>query len=236
MVPIFLIAGNYVREQRWVLAAWVAMAFGFAAILAGFQGAPSVEDSQLYFSQQGLYAVGLSVFLVASAIHNERKSRRILAVLSKAVRRSQYIAGLLCGVFLCSAALCLSIALAGSWIAVRAGLPVGRVWTAAGLLLAASFLASTVTMFCSTFSGPLGGLIFSGVLMGLPVPAARYLGAGWLQSLPVYSFSATAVALPTQAAFEVPWPALALAAVEALAFWMAASWIFARSDVTTALE
>ena len=236
MVPVFLIAGNYVREQRWVLAAWAAMAFGFAAILAGLQGVPSVEDSQLYFSQQGLYAVGLSVFLVASAIHNERKSRRILAVLSKAVRRSQYIAGLLCGVFLCSAALCLSIALAGSWIALRADLPVGRVWAAAGLLLAASFLASTVAMFCSTFSGPLGALIGSGALMGAPVAVARGLGQEWMQALPVYWLASSAVTLPVHGAWEVPWTVLALAALEALAFWMAASWIFSRRDVTAALE
>jgi ABC-type transport system involved in multi-copper enzyme maturation permease subunit len=236
MHSVILIAGNYVREQRWVVAAWVAMAIGFAGILAGLEGAPSVEDSQLYFSQQGLYAVGLSVFLVASAIHNERKSRRIVAVLSKAVRRSQYIAGLLCGVFLCSAALCLSIALAGSWIAVRAGLPVGRVWGAAGLLLAASLLASTVTMFCSTFSGPLGALIGSGALMGAPVVAAQRLGQEWMQSLPVYWLAASAVTLPVRGAWEVPWTVLALAAVEALAFWMAAALIFSRRDVTAALE
>jgi len=233
---VILIAGNYVREQRWVLAAWVAMAFGFAAILAGLEGAPSVEDSQLYFSQQGLYAVGLSVFLVASAIHNERKSRRILAVLSKAVHRSQYIAGLLCGVFLCSATLCLSIALAGSWIAVRAGLPVGRVWAAAGLLLTASFLASTVAMFCSTFSGPLGALIGSGALMGAPVVAAQRWGQEWMQALPVYWLASSAVTLPVHGAWEVPWTVLALAAVEAFAFWMAAALIFARRDVTAAIE
>ena len=236
MRAVLLIAGNFVREQRWVVAAWVALTFGFVGILAGLEGAPSAEDVQMYFSQQALYAVGLGVFLAASAIHNERKSRRILAVLSKSVRRSQYIAGLLSGIFLCSTLHCLSIALAGSWMAARMELPVERVWVSAGLMLAAAALAASVAMFCSTFSGPLGALIGSGALLGAPLLASQHLGEGWLRSLPVYWFSTTAVALPTQPAWEIPWTVLALAAAEVLAFWMAAALIFARRDVTAAIE
>ncbi|MGH9670534.1 MAG: hypothetical protein ACRD3A_10540 [Terriglobales bacterium] len=231
-----LIAGNFVREQRWVVTAWVALAFGFAGILAGFGGAPSAEDAQIYFSQAALYAVGLGVFLAASAIHNERKSRRILAVLSKSVGRSQYIAGLLIGIFLCSTLHCLSIALAGSWMAARMQLPVERVWVSAGLMLAAAMLAASAAMFCSTFSGPMGALIGSGALLGAPLVAARYLGGAWLRSLPVYWFASSAVTLPTQAAWDIPWAILALATAEALAFWMAAALIFARRDVTAAIE
>ena len=240
MRSVFLIAGNFVREQRWVVAAWVAMALGFAGIIAGVGGKPNPEDVGMYLSQQALYAVGLGVFLAASAIHNERKSRRILAVLSKSVRRSQYVAGLLSGIFLCSILHCLSIALAGSWMAARMELPLEHAWISAGLMLAAAALAASVTMFWSTFSGPLGAAIGASALMGAPVVAARHLGEEWLRSLPVYWLSTTAVALPTQPAWEipweVPWAVLALAAAEVLAFWMAAALIFARRDVTAALE
>ena len=236
MRPITLIAGNFVREQRWVVAAWVALAVGFAGILAGLEGRAAAEDVRMYFEQQALYAVGLGVFLAASAIHNERKSRRILAVLSKSVDRSQYVAGLLSGVFACSAVHCLSIGVAGSWIAGRMALPPERVWASAGLMLAAALLAASASLFCSTFSGPMGALIGSGALMGAPLVAARYLGGGWLQALPVYWFASSAVAAPTQAAWEIPWAVLALAAAEALVFWMAASFIFTRRDVTAAIE
>jgi len=236
MRSVLLIAGNFVRQQRWVVAAWVGMAFGFAGIIAGVGGKPTAEDVELYVSQQALYAVGLSVFLAASAIHNERKSRRIVAVLAKSVRRSQYLAGLLVGIFACSGAHCLSLALARSWLAGRMELPIERVWISTGLVLAAAWLAASVALFCSTFSGPLGAIIGAGALLGAPVVVAQRLGEEWMQSLPVYWLASAAIARPAQAAWEIPWAILALGAAETLAFWMAAALIFARRDVTVALE
>lgn len=223
------------REQRWVVSLWVAMAFGFAGIIAGLEGRPDAEDVGMYISQQALYGIGLGVFLAVSAIHNERRSRRIVAVLSKSVRRSQYVAGLLVGVFACCSAHCLSLALARSWIAARMELPVGQVWISAGLVLAAALLAASVAMFWSTFSHPLAAVIGASLLMGAPLAAAQRLGGEWMQVLPVYWLGSLAVA-PGQSGWEVPWAVLALAAVEGVAFWMAASWIFSRRDVTAAIE
>lgn len=236
MRPVILIAGNFVRQQRWVVAAWVAMAFGFAGIIAGVGGKPTGEDVDLYVSQQALYAVGLSVFLAVSAIHNERKSRRIVAVLSKSVRRSQYLGGLLLGVFACAGAHCLSLALARTWLAARMGLSADAVWISTGMVLAAACLAASVAMFWSTFFEPLAAVIGAGALLGMPVVAAQRLGQEWMQSLPVFWLASSAVARPAQAAWEVPWGSLALGVAEALAFWMAAAWIFSRRDVTAALE
>ena len=236
MRSVILIAGNFVREQRWVVAAWVAMAFGLAGLLAGFGDQPNAEDVEVYVSQQALYAVGLGLFLAVSAIHNERRSRRIIAVLSKSVRRSQYVAGLLLGVFACCGAHCLSLALARSWLAARMDLQAGQVWISTGLVLASAWLAASVAMFCSAFSGPLGAAIGSGVLMGAPVLAAQRLGERWMQSLPVYWLGSLALAPHGQAGLEIPWAVLVLAATEVLAFWLAASWVFARQDVTAAIE
>ena len=236
MRPVILIAGNFVRQQRWVVAAWVAMAFGFAGIIAGVGGKADAEDAEMYFAQQALYALGLGVFLAVSAIHNERKSRRIVAVLSKAVRRSQYVAGLLLGIFACVGAHCLSVALARSWLAARMDRSIEHVWISTGVVLAAALLATSVAMFWSAFSGPLGAVLGAGALMGLPLLAAQRLGGEWMQSLPVYWLASSAIALPTGSAPEVPWMVLALAAAETLAFWMAAAAIFARRDVTAALE
>lgn len=236
MRPIILIAGNYVREQRWIVAAWVAMALGFAGIIAGLDARPAAEDVDFYFSQQALFAVGLGAFLAASAIHNERKSRRIVAVLSKSVHRGQYVAGLLAGVFTCCAAHGLSVALARSWLAARLDLPLEPVWTSTAVVLMAAWLAASVAMFCSTFSGPLGAAIGSGALMGAPVVAARYWSEDWLRSLPVYWLATSGVAPLPQGTAEIPWAILALAAGEVLVFCFAASWVFSRRDVTAAIE
>ena len=236
MRPVLLIAGNYVREQRWVVAAWVAMAFGFAGIIAGFDAEPATEDVEFYFSQQALFGIGLGAFLAVSAIHNERRSRRIVAVLSKSVRRGQYVAGLLLGVFLCCGAHGMSVALARSWLAARLDLPVEPVWTSTGVVLVAGWLAASVAMFCSTFTGPLGAAIGSGALMGAPLVAARYLSEDWMQSLPVYWLATSAVAPASHGPAEVPWAVLALAVAEVVAFCGAASWVFSRRDVTAALE
>ena len=235
MRPVILIAGNFMREQRWVVAAWVAMAFAFAGIIAGVKGKPNAEDVDLYFSQQALYGVGLGLFLAVSAIHSERRSRRIVAVLSKSVRRSQYVAGLLLGIFACCGAHCLSLALARSWIAGRMELPVGPVWLSTGLVLASAVLAASVAMFWSTFAHPLGAALGAGALLGAPLLAAQRLGEEWMQALPVYWLASVAVA-PGQSDGEVPWAILALAAAEVVAFWMTASWIFSRRDVTAAIE
>lgn len=236
MRPVILIAGNFVREQRWVVAAWVAMAFGFAGIIAGFDAEPATEDVDFYFSQQALFGIGLGAFLAASAIHNERKSRRIVAVLTKSVRRGQYVAGLLAGVFACCGAHGLSVALARSWLAARMDLPLEPVWTSTAVVLVAAWLAASVAMFCSTFTGPLGAAVGSGALMGIPVVAARYLGEGWLQSLPVYWLATSAVGPVPHGTAEVPWALLALAVAEVVVFCVAASWVFSRRDVTAAIE
>lgn len=234
MRSVILIAGNFVREQRWVVAAWVAMALGFAAVIAGVDEKPTPDDVQFYFWQQALYGVGLGVFLAAIAIHNERKSRRILAVLSKSVSRSQYVAGLLVGVFACSAAHSLSLALARMWLASRMGLPAGEAWISAGLVLLAAMLAASVAMFWSSFANPLGAVMGAGTLLGAPALAARYVGEGWMQTLPVYWLASSAMNLPPQ--WEAPWGMLALAAAELVLFWALAAVVFARRDVTAAIE
>ncbi len=87
MKPILLIALNFVREQRWpifVLLLWVVL----LAVVGLFADLPRERDDLLFiFKQIAIYVIAFSVFFGASAIYNERRSRRILGVLSKAVGR-----------------------------------------------------------------------------------------------------------------------------------------------------
>ena len=98
MRTIFLIAVNFVREQRWpilVLLLWVLL-LAFLGLVTDVHR--QREDLLFIFKQVAVYVVVFSVFFGGSAIHNERKSRRILAVLSKAVGRQQYLSGLVGGI------------------------------------------------------------------------------------------------------------------------------------------
>ena len=83
MKPVLVIAVNFVREQRWpilVMLLWVLLlAFLGLTTEAGRQG----EDLLFVFKQVAVYVVAFSVFFGSSAIFNDRRSRRILSVLSK---------------------------------------------------------------------------------------------------------------------------------------------------------
>ncbi len=60
---------------------------------------PRERDELLFiFKQVAVYVVVFSIFFGGSAIYNERKSRRILAVLSKGIARQQYLSGLIIGI------------------------------------------------------------------------------------------------------------------------------------------
>ncbi len=97
MRPVLLIAGNFFREQRILLALMVAYVVLGGGTLALLPHAPEIEDVIFLIKQHAAYAVLLGVALASTAIHNERKSKRILAVLSKGITRGQYLAGMLLG-------------------------------------------------------------------------------------------------------------------------------------------
>ena len=95
MKPVLLIAGNFVREQRWPILVLLVWVLGLAIIGLFIDVRNNRDDILLIFKQLAIYGIAFSVFFGGSAIHNERKSRRILAVVSKSVGRQQYVAGLL---------------------------------------------------------------------------------------------------------------------------------------------
>src|SRR5438105_13433707 len=95
MRHIALIAINFFREQRWpilVLMSWVFL----LSVLGLVVDLRKASDDVLFIFQQGVgYGVLFTIFFGASAIHNERKTRRILAVLFKSVGRGQYVSVLI---------------------------------------------------------------------------------------------------------------------------------------------
>ncbi len=126
MRPVFLIALNFLRESRWailLLLLWAVISGGAAA----YSIKESQDDALFFVKQQAVYGVVFTAFLASSAIYNQRRSRRILAVLSKAVGRAEYLAGLEVGFLANAAVYSAAVAVLGAWVFARAGFSVTRV-------------------------------------------------------------------------------------------------------------
>jgi ABC-type transport system involved in multi-copper enzyme maturation permease subunit len=236
MTPVLLIAANFLREQRWLALVLVLYAVGMAAVFGLSEKHISGDDAAFFLRQQALYAPLFGLFLAVSAIHNERKSRRILAVLSKALTRRQYIAGLLAGVFAVLGAYCLAIGIGGAWLVRSAQASLEQLWILLGMTAVTSALVSAVALFFSTFLTPVFATAATALAVALPPALEQALGRGWANLLPVYSLAMQVSEATLARRAVADWRLLVIAAVETLLFWALASWIFARRDITAALE
>ena len=235
MRAIVLIAVNFVREQRWpifVLLLWVLL-LAFLGLIADIQR--QREDLLFIFKQVAVYVVVFSVFFGGSAIHNERKSRRILAVLSKAVGRQQYLSGLVLGVTIACTIYCFALGITGSWTLGEAGFSVRQVWFLMLYLIVASMLAGTIALMFSTFLNPFFAAGATAMVLGLPAVAA-HVGARWEYVIPVYSLSAAVLKSSFKPAGDALWFPLGLAVMETIVFWVLAARIFSRMDIAVAVE
>jgi ABC-type transport system involved in multi-copper enzyme maturation permease subunit len=234
--PVLLIAVNFVREQRWpifVLLLWVLL----LAFLGLFSDIPRQREDLLFvFKQVAVYVIAFSVFFGGSAIYNERKSRRILAVLSKSVARYQYLSGLVLGVTIASGIYCGALGITGSWTLGEAGFPVSQVWFLMVCLLAACTLAGTVALMFSTFLNPFFAAGATAAVLGLPALASHTIATQWQYAIPVYPLAAMIM----ESSFTSPgtafWPPLGLAVVETLVFWVLSARIFSLVDIAVAVE
>ena len=235
MRAILLIAVNFVREQRWpifVLLLWVLL-LAFLGLTPNIQR--QREDLLFIFKQVAVYVVVFSVFFGGSAIHNERKSRRILAVLSKAVGRQQYLSGLVLGVTIACSIYCFALGITGSWTLGEAGFSVRQIWFLMLYLVAASMLAGTVALMFSTFLNPFFAAGASGVFLGLPLVAV-HLGGAAASVSPLYSLGKAVLDSSFKSSGGLLWFPLGLAVVETIVFWVLAARIFSRMDIAVSVE
>ncbi len=232
MRPIVLIAVNFLREQRWplvLLLIWVV----FGGVAAGFAHLER-DDALFFIKQQAVYGLAFAGFMAASAIHNERRSRRILAVLSKGVERGQYLAGLLSGILGGVAIYCGAMALFGSMLFASVRMGNEQLWPILVELLAACCVAATTGLLFATFLPPLVALACTAVaLASSPVLTMAGITAKFL---PVYALIETITRLDVHGQLAVPWGTITWAIVESVVLWAAASAIFARRDIAVAIE
>src|SRR5512138_2563060 len=121
MKKVLLLAMEHLREQRWALVVFVAYVI-LMALAFGAGQRPQPEEVQFFVRQQASFAVLFTLFLAAGALHAERRSRRILAVLSKSVSRRSYVRSILIAMWLAAALYTATSSVALLWIAQRAGI------------------------------------------------------------------------------------------------------------------
>jgi ABC-type transport system involved in multi-copper enzyme maturation permease subunit len=233
---VFLIGVNFVREQRWpilVLLLWVLL-LAFLGLMLDIHR--ERDDLLLIFQYVAVYVVAFSIFFGGSAIYNERKSRRILAVLSKAVGRQEYLSGLVLGVTLACGIYCFALGLTGSWTLGGAGFPVLRVWFLMLSLVIACMLAGTVALMFSTFLHPFLAAGATAAVLGFPVLASYMIAEKWVYVIPVYALTSTVL----KSTFKHPgtsvWFPLLLALAETVLFWVLSARIFSRVDIAVSVE
>lgn len=238
MKPVFLIAVNFVREQRWpilVLLLWVLL-LAFLGLMTDVRR--DREDLLFIFKQVALYVVAFSVFFGGSAIYSERRSRRILAVLSKSVSRQQYLSGLVLGVTIASGIYCFALGMTGSWTLGGAGFPVSQVWFLMLCLVAACMLAGTVALMFSTFLNPFFAAGATAAVLGLPAVLSHTyaLAVQWGYVVPVYALTVTVMKSSFSSPGNAFWLPIGLAVAETVGFWLLAARIFSRVDIAVAVE
>jgi hypothetical protein len=233
MRPVLLIALNFLRESRWaivLLLLWAVISGGAAA-----HSIRETQDDALFFlKQQAIYGVVFTAFLASSAIYNQRRSRQILAVLSKALSRAEYLAGLELG-FLASAALyCAAFGMLGALVFARAGFAGTRVIPIAIMLFAASALTGSVALLFSTFLSPLFTIALTAMVVGIN-GVAQMSSALFAQVLPTYTLMQSILVFSFDN-WTPAWAAVGWALVESVMVWALASLVFSYRDLAVAIE
>ncbi|HKN34055.1 MAG TPA: ABC transporter permease [Terriglobales bacterium] len=236
MRHIALIAINFFREQRWpilVLMSWVFL----LSVLGLVVDLRKASDDVLFIFKQGVgYGILFTIFFGASAIHNERKTRRILAVLSKSVGRGQYISGLITGIMFAAAIYSFAMGVTGTWVLGASGFPAEHLWLLMLCVMLVCLLCASLSVLFSTFLNPLFATMATGIVLGLPAVAALQFRSRWAEVVPAYSLIEPLMKASSGSNEPVRGPLLMLALGEAVFFWVCAFWIFERRDIAVAVD
>lgn len=232
MKPVLLIGLNFLRTQ-WLVVTVMAT---YMVLISGFFSLHEQRQEILFYLQiHATYMVFLAMVVAVSAIHTERRTRRILAVLSKGIHRWQYLAGLLTGSAMMSALLCLLLGAITDWMCRMSSIPPQGLAALVGTIFLAAVASAAVALFYSTFLHPLLATAATSVTLALPyvlglsyAPAAHALFpiVGLANMVQRFNFQ------PLRGAGAPPVAAI----IWIVLFGAASSVIFSRRDVTISPE
>lgn len=231
-MAIFLIAINYLRTQWLALLIMTVYLFGIAGLFTLNQQRPEVL---FFLRSQPLYVVFLCLMLALPAIQTDRKSRRIIALLSKGIHRWQYLGGILCGCSFAAFLFSLLIWATACLLCIRGGYPTSGLAILSIALCACGIAAASAGLLYSTFLHPLLATAASSITVLLPF-LMRNTGfhgprvlfpVSWLVEFVVeYRFGETSGLVTIAVA----------AVVLSCVFWIVAAAVFSRRDVTVSPE
>jgi ABC-type transport system involved in multi-copper enzyme maturation permease subunit len=235
MKPVLLIALNFLRQHRWpVLLLFAYIVFTAAAAGEFGRGRPVAVDVVFYIQQQAIFICLFSAFLAADAIHAERKSRRILLLLSKAISRAEYLLAIVFAVWTVAIAYAVLSALCSVWLTARAMLSSDSLWPMLVLVIAGALISAAVAIFFSTFLNPYLATAFT--LVVFCTPAAwhpHHYHAAWLPGFPLLM---QFIDFGFRRGWSPNWMAVFAALVESILFWCLAVAIFQRRDIAVPVE
>jgi ABC-type transport system involved in multi-copper enzyme maturation permease subunit len=232
MMPIWLLARSFMRQNRWLMLAFVLWPFFFGTLLSlsehpAANGVPESEVQEIAL-QEIFYGVAVVGFLASSAVHNEKRSRRITGVLSKAVSREQYLAGLLLASACFAGIYFFSVSASLLWLLKPS---TALVASCAALFLhavIASLWIASLSLLLSIVLHPLLAAAMAGAAAFAPFAAANPNDI-WA---PVAALTKAAGTMQHQ----LSWAALTAALIESAIFYALASSIFSRRDVAANIE
>src|SRR6476646_8806891 len=144
MLAIVLIGINFVRTQWIALAVMCVYVLGIGGI---YRIHTQREEILFFLRWHAGYAIFFATMIAIPALQTERKTRRILAVLSKGIHRWQYLGGLLGGCTMIAALFCLLIGATAASLGQQATIPVDGLPAIMMLLFCSCVPAITLRIF-----------------------------------------------------------------------------------------
>lgn len=219
---------------------WVTLLI-MTLYLVGISGVFSLHQERqevlFFLRSQPLYVLFVALMLAVPAIQTDRKSRRLMAVLSKGIHRWQYLAGILGGCGIMTALFSFLVWASAYALCRRGGNPTEGLGLLAAALCASGMAAAAAGLLYSTFLHPL--LATAAAAGTLLVPVAFTTDSMSKGASNVFFPVARMVNALVRYRFGLVdglWSIIIAAVIYTVVFWAVASTIFGRRDVTISPE
>jgi ABC-type transport system involved in multi-copper enzyme maturation permease subunit len=148
---IWQITRRLLYQNRWIYLLLMLWPFGMAALLLLPETNPASEDVFSVLHQECLYGLALVAFTGGALLGNEQRSRRIIAVLSRAVSRRQYFVALFAAAWLPLLVYVISFVITGAAMLRAIDRPMPLVLALAVVQLVLGLLTAAAALFFSTW-------------------------------------------------------------------------------------
>ena len=232
MRSVLLIGFNFVRMQ-WLTV--LIMSFYLVSIAAVFAYNEQRQEVSFFFQSHAFYVLFLGSMLAIPVLQTERKSRRIVAVLSKGIYRWQYLAGLWMGCSIITSFFSLMLGLIALLLSRAGNYASLGLWPMTLALLMCCSLAAAVSLCYSVVLHPLLAVAATTITLVLPYLVRTVDWQSMAGLFPVWWFSeatSTFHFYGAPQALGISFSALLLTPC----FLALAAMAFARRDVTTSPE